>query len=491
MARVLILGAGFAGHTAAAHAKRYLGKDHEVTVVAPVENWVMIPSNIWVGVGKMKKTDVSFPLAPIYDKAGIVFHQARAVSIHPEGNDQRESGYVTVSYTGQGKEGQTADIEYDYLINATGPKLNFGATPGLGPDTGESHSVCTPDHATEAWKDLSALIDAMKAGEKRTFLIGTGHGMATCQGAAFEYINNVDFVLRQEGVRDMARIIWLSNEEVLGDLGMGGVHVSQGGYITHSRVFTESLFKEKDFEWILKAHVKKVENKTVTYLNLDGEIHELSYDFAMLIPPFAGQGLKAMNKAGEDITATLFAPNGFLKVDADYTPKPYEEWSADDWPRTYQSPSYGNIFAAGIAFAPPHPISRVRKVVDPETGAEVQISPTPPRTGMPSGIIAHAVVKSIVDMIKTGADCPTHTAPMSRMGAACLASAGNSMISGSAAGITVYPVVPDFEKYPEYGRDMSLTTGQIGLAGHWLKAILHYLFIYKAKMKPLWWLIPE
>ena len=25
-------------------------------------------------------------------------------------------------------------LTYDYLINATGPKLNFGATPGLGPD---------------------------------------------------------------------------------------------------------------------------------------------------------------------------------------------------------------------------------------------------------------------------------------------------------------------------------------------------------------------
>jgi hypothetical protein len=26
------------------------------------------------------------------------------------------------------------DVTYDYLINATGPKLNFAATPGLGPE---------------------------------------------------------------------------------------------------------------------------------------------------------------------------------------------------------------------------------------------------------------------------------------------------------------------------------------------------------------------
>ncbi len=30
-----------------------------------------------------------------------------------------------------------------------------------------------------------------------------------------------------------------------------------------------------------------------------------------------------------------------------------------------------------------------------------------------------------------------------------------------------------------------------GIAGHWLKLTLHYAFIYKAKMKPFWWLIPE
>ena len=67
----------------------------------------------------------------------------------------------------------------------------------------------------------------------------------------------------------------------------------------------------------------------------------------MLIPPFAGVGLKAYNKAGEDITDTVFAPNGFMKVDADYTPKAYEEWKASDWPRTYQNPTYKNILPQG------------------------------------------------------------------------------------------------------------------------------------------------
>ncbi len=78
----------------------------------------------------------------------------------------------------------------------------------------------------------------------------------------------------------------------------------------------------------------------------------------MLLPPFSGVGLRAFDREGGEITERLFQPNEFMRVDADYTAKPYEQWSARDWPRTYQSPEYPNIFAAGIAFAPPHAISR-------------------------------------------------------------------------------------------------------------------------------------
>ncbi len=108
---------------------------------------------------------------------------------------------------------------------------------------------------------------------------------------------------------------------------------------------------------------------------------------------FAGFGLKAYDKVAKDITDKLFAPNGFMKVDADYTAKPYEEWKASDWPRTYQNPDYGNIFAAGIAFAPPHLISKPMK----SNEWNAKINPTPPRTGMPAGIIGKAVAKSICD----------------------------------------------------------------------------------------------
>ncbi len=484
MARLVVLGGGVSGHTAATFAAKWLGSQHEVVVVTPNSKWNWIPSNIWVGVGQMTKDEVTFDLAPVYAKAGITYKQAKAVSINPEGSESKEKPFVTVEFTSEEQAGQSEEIEYDYIINATGPKLNFGATPGL--DAGHTVSVCTADHAVHASEELAKSIEKMKNGERQKFLIGTGHGMCTCQGAAFEYIFNIEHELNKAGVRDMADIKWISNESFLGDFGMGGLHMKVGGYAVSSKIFTESLFTERGVDWLIGAHVSKVEEGRIEYELLDGSTGEEEFDFSMLIPPFAGVGLKAYNKAGEDITDTVFAPNGFMKVDANYAAGSYENWKASDWPKTYQNPTYDNMFACGIAFAPPHPIS---KPMSSPNGTP--INPTPPRTGMPSGIIGKAVAHSICDRILKGENAPLHESSMADMGAACVASAGKGLFDGTAAAMTVYPVVPDFEKYPGTGRDTDYTFGEIGLAGHWIKHILHYLFIWKAKLKAGWTMIPE
>jgi len=489
MARLIVLGGGVSGHTAATFAAKWLGSNHEVVVVTPNSQWNWIPSNIWVGVGQMTKEEVTFDLDPVYKKAGINYKQAKALSLNPEGNADSDAPFVTIEYTGQGKAGETEDLTYDYIVNATGPKLNFKATPGLGDDNGlgeHTVSVCTADHAVHAAEELGKCIEKMKAGERQKFLIGTGHGMCTCQGAAFEYIFNIEHELNKAGVREMADMHWISNESFLGDFGMGGLHIKSMDYTVSSKIFAESLFVERNVKWMVGAHVSKVEAGSIDYELLDGSTGSESFDFAMLIPPFAGVGIKAFDKAGEDITDTVFAPNGFMKVDANYGAGAYENWKSSDWPSTYQNPTYSNMFAAGIAFAPPHPISK--PMASP---SGTPITPTPPRTGMPSGIIGKAVAHSVCDLMLKGADAPLHKASMADMGAACVASTGKGVFDGTAAAMTVYPVVPDFDKYPGTGRDTDHTFGEIGLAGHWIKHILHHLFIWKAQLKPGWGLIPE
>ncbi len=483
--KVVVLGAGVSGHTAAAFLKKKLGKKHEVVVVTPSQYYQWVPSNIWVGVGKMTVDQVRFKLEKVYKRWEIEYKQAKATAIFPEGNSTHEKGFVEITYTSEAKRDETEQVEYDFLVNATGPKLNFEATEGLGPGK-NTVSVCSFDHAAHAWEELQKSIELMKQGKKQRFLIGTGHPGATCQGAAFEYTLNIAFELKQRNLSHLAEITWISNEYEVGDFGMGGAFVKRGGYITSTKVFTESVFAENNIKWIKRAGVKKVEPGVAHYETLDGEMHTAEFDFAMLIPAFSGHDIKAFNKLGEDITSTLFAPNKFMKVDADYTPKAFEDWSVADWPQTYQSPAYENIYAAGIAFAPPHPISKPMKSVNGTI-----ISPAPPRTGMPSGVTGKIIAQNIAESIKSGKIEHNHKASMGKMGAACIVSAGYSMTKGLGATMTVSPVVPDWEKYPEWGRDIKQTVGEIGLAGHWIKLFLHYMFLHKAKGYPLWWLVPE
>ena len=486
MSKIVILGAGISGHTAAAHLRRKLGKEHEVLVVSPNRNYQWVPSNIWVGIGRMKAEQLIFPLEPLYKRKGIGYKQAKVVSFHPEGNKNEDKPFVSVEYVFGENKGTQENVTYDYLINATGPKLAFDLTEGLNPGTNKAFSVCTYDHAEHAWHGLKELIDELKKSDKKAkILIGTGHAKATCQGAAFEYILNVEKELVRHGVRDKVEITWISNENDLGDFGMDGMLMDYNGFNMKSKDMIEMIFEDRGIKWILGAGVNKIEDGIAHYENLEGEYKSETYDFAMLIPAFSGHGFKAYDKNDADITDKLF--KGFMIVDADYTPRPYEEWTVQDWPETYQNPSYKNIFAPGIAFAPPHSISKPRKS---KNGTD--IFPSPPRTGMPSGITARLVADNIIDSIKAGKESLHHKGSLGNMGAACIASAGYGMTKGSGVSITTYPIVPDYRKYGETGgRDINKTFGDIGLAGHWVKLALHYAFIYKAKMKPFWWLIPE
>ena len=247
MAKIVILGAGISGHVAAAQ----LPKEHEVMVVSPNSNYQWIPSNIWVGIGRMKSDEILFPLEPLYKKKNIGYKQAKVITFHPEGDSSENKPYVMVEYVVGDKKGQHEKVTYDYLINGTGPKLNFEATEGLIPGKNKTYSVCTYTHADHAWEGLNTLIQEMKQGKKAKILIGTGHAKSTCQGAAFEYILNVEKELHKHKVRDMAEITWISNEYQLGDFGMDGMLLSYGSMTMKSHEMIEMIFEDRDIKWCI------------------------------------------------------------------------------------------------------------------------------------------------------------------------------------------------------------------------------------------------
>lgn len=472
--RVVILGAGFAGHTAALHLSHLVKGKADVTVVAPKNRFTWFPSLIWVGTGTMPEDEVWFQLAPVYERIGVEYIDGRATGINP---DER---IVTVAAA----DGTQQMLAYDFLINATGPYLNFEATPGLGPHAGATASVCSIEHAVDARNKYLAIVKDLEQGLRRRIVVGVGHPTATCEGAAFEYLMNVDNDLRGRGIRDKAELVWLSNEPAPGDFGVDGIEARKNGSLVTGAGLVRMLLDEAGVKTMLEAGVTSVAGNVLHYEQVGYEPSTLEFDYAMLIPQFRGIPLKYTLRDGTDITDQMTMPNGFMRVDADYTAKPYEQYAAGDWPAIYRSPLYDNVYAAGIAFAPPHPMSKGKK-----TGSGLQITAMAPRTGMASGIMGRTVAQNIADQVEGRQ--PSHHARMSEMPAACIASMGKSLWSGSAASIIMTPVARDYARYPEYGRDLSLCDVDVGLGGAWTKMLLHFTFMWKLQAKPGWQLIPE
>ena len=471
---IVILGAGFAGHTAALYLSRLVAGRAEVTVVAPRNRFTWFPSLIWVGVGAMSSEQVQFALAPVYERIGIDYVDARAVEIKP---DDR---LVTVEMP----SAERREIRYDYCLNATGPYLNFEGTPGLGPALGTTTSVCTIEHAAQARERYLAVIKDLQRGERRRFVIGVGHPMATCEGAAFEYLMNVDADLRRRGLRERAELVWLTNEPEAGDFGVDGIETRKGGALVTGAGMVRMLLDEAGIRPLIAAGVSRVAAGHLWYEQVGEDPAELDFDLAMLIPQFRGIPIKYVAADGSDITEKMTLSNGFMRVDADYSPKAYEQFEGSDWPARYQSPHYDNLYAAGIAFAPPHSLSKPKK-----TNSGMSVTATVPRTGMAAGIMGRTVAENIAEQV-AGHE-PSHHARLSEMPAACIASMGKSLWSGSAASIIMSPVARDFKRYPDYGRDLSLCDVEVGLAGAWTKRLLHSAFMWKLQAKPGWQLIPE
>lgn len=478
MARVVILGAGFAGHTAALYLGDRIGKKHQVTVVSRRDFFGFVPSWVWVGIGRMAPEKTTFRLKPVYDRMHVDLVVGRATEIHPDAGEQ----YVLV----EDGDGAVTRLDYDYLVVATGANLNYEATPGLGPGVGHTVSICTLLHAVEARDKYFQMVERMKRGEKLRIVIGTGHGQATCQGAAFEYLTNIHKDLLRRGLRKNASLTWLSNELAPGDFGMDGIQMQRGFGLYTSETFVRTIFEDAKIAGEVQRAVRRVDERAIYWEDYEGNEGETPYDFAMLIPQFTGVPLRYVGRNGEDLGEKLTNESGLLLVDGTYG-LPYDRLirTPDAWPAVYQNPTYPNIFAAGIAFAPPGPISEPH--VNPKG---TNMTAATPRTGMVSGIIGRIVALNIIDLITTGR--MTHSERMTEMFATCIASMGASLWDGRAVVINVYPVVPDRGRHPNpTGRDLSVCYMEMGLSGAWMKRMIHETFMWKLRARPGWTIIPE
>ena len=73
-----IIGAGFAGPSAALYLGDAPGAEHEITVIDRLKDLSYVPSWVWAGNGRMPVEMTVSPLEPVNEKSGTRFVHGRA-----------------------------------------------------------------------------------------------------------------------------------------------------------------------------------------------------------------------------------------------------------------------------------------------------------------------------------------------------------------------------------------------------------------------------
>ena len=305
MAHIVILGAGIGGIPMAYVMKSLAKPGDRITVVSNVSYFHFVPSNPWVAVGWRTPEEIKVELGPCLEQKGIGFVVSGLKEIKPE-----ESCLELMNGN---------QLNYDYLVIATGPRLAFDEVPGLGPE-GHTESICHIDHAHNAAKTWDKFVD-----NPGPIIIGAAQ-LASCFGPAYEFAFIVNRDLCKRRIRDKVPITFVTPEPYVGHLGLGGVGDSKG--------MLESAFRNAHINWITNAKIEKVEEGMMHVQEMDEngqekKRHELPFSYSMMLPAFTG--IEPFLKV-----EGLINPRGFILID-----------------KHQRNPNFKNIFAVGVCVAIP------------------------------------------------------------------------------------------------------------------------------------------
>ncbi|MGL5865163.1 MAG: NAD(P)/FAD-dependent oxidoreductase [Dermatophilaceae bacterium] len=313
-ATVLVLGANFAGLTAAIGIRNELGPEADVTVISPRESFLFTPSLIWLPFGKRTARDLTFPVAPTLEAHDVDLVPAEATGIDPVAH------HVATAAGGV--------HPYDYLVVATGYRNDVDVVPGF-----EDHAVT-----------ITTLQEAERAGLAwRRFLESPGDVVvaatqgASCFGAAYEFLFNVSYQLRRAGLHREVQLTYVSAEPFLGHFGIGG--------LPHGERLLGMFLRKEGIEHRLDTAIDSVEDGAL--ILADGE--KLPFHYGMVVPPFLGQSFLTEVPGLTDAT-------GFVRVRD-----------------TYQSATYDDIYGIGAAAAVEAPWQTPTPVGIPKTGFPTEV----------------------------------------------------------------------------------------------------------------------
>lgn len=184
---ITILGAGFAALTAVKQTRKH-APEAIITVIAPKEEFVYLPSLIWIPSGLRKGDDLRINLHNFFNRQRVQFIEASVENI--------TNGGRTV-VTNQG------EFHNDGLIIASGGRF-IKKLPGI------EHAI-TPCEGITAAERIKTRLDGMSGG---TVAIGFGANpnepSAMRGGPMFEFLFGIDNLLRKQGRRDKFKLVFFN-----------------------------------------------------------------------------------------------------------------------------------------------------------------------------------------------------------------------------------------------------------------------------------------
>ena len=347
---IVIVGTNFAGYTAALELKEMVGDNHRITVVANTHKFLFFPSLIWFPFGLRDEKDITFDVRPIYSRHNVAFVEAHVTHF-----DLDEQLVFTQT---------TEPIRYDYLIVATGPKVDYDYIPGLRENSYSIVGLGPAMRAREGWNRFLA--------DPGPVVIASAQG-AGCFGAAYEFLFNIRYQIAKHHLKNKTSLTYLTAEPFLAHFGING--------FGNAKKMCEWMFNMYHIDSRLNISIKEVRPDGVE--TSDGEFFPSKY--TMVMPRFLGvDAIKQTPGLGND--------SGFIVVDDHYA-----------------HGTYKHVYAAGTT-------------VQVDAPAETDIPCGVPKTGWPAEQMAKTAAKNIVADLK---GLPKVTGKFEDIAAYCIMDTGN------------------------------------------------------------------
>ncbi len=270
MARVTIVGAGFAALTAA-RTLRKQDATLDITLVAPRPEFVYLPSLIWIPSGLRQPQDLVVPLDRFFARHRIRYHRGRATGL-------ADGGRTLLTDAGP--------VENDGLVIASGGRF-LKKLPGI------EHAI-TPCEGIEA---AVRIRDRLRELDGGTIAIGFAGNPkeppAMRGGPMFEFLFGIDRQLRKEGRRDRFRLVFFTPA------------AKPGARLGPKAV--DGLLREMDKRGIETHLGHKMKGFTEHSVRTEGG--EFAADLILFMPGMTGN-------AWFDDTELPRSPGGLLQADA-------------------------------------------------------------------------------------------------------------------------------------------------------------------------------